>query len=238
MILHAVLLLSQSALAADKVVAVKTFPAKSVTRIVARVEAGRIKVRAKTGSELRVEAVKPADSEGHCDLRLHLDRGTLELFARKPQGKDDVCDGGFVIEAPAGATLEAQSGSGDIEASGLSKPVRLRAGSGSIRLKDVLGQIYAVTGSGDITAQLKSAAFDARTGSGNVRVTLAKASGLVSARTGSGRVDVGLPAGSKLRLRAKTGSGKIVNALPDDPKAALVVEASTGSGDVSISAAK
>jgi hypothetical protein len=236
--LPSLLLLAQAVLAGDTVIKTQSFPAKAVRRVIARVEAGTIKITATRSSELTAKAVKPADSEGHCDLHLLLKNGVLELIARKPKGKSDVCDGGFVVSVPPTATLEAQAGSGDIEAAGLAKSVRARTGSGGIRLKDVLGQVYAVTGSGDISAKVGSAAFDARSGSGNVRVTLGAATGLVSARTGSGNVEVSLPKGATVRLRAKTGSGKLNSAFPHDPKAPLVVEASTGSGDITVKPAQ
>lgn len=234
------LLLVQAALAADKmtVLATKSFPAAQIRSIEVHAEAGAITVRAQPGKEAAVRALKPAGSEGHCELKLHLEGGTLELEARKPQGSAAVCDGGFEVATPAGADLEAYSGSGDIAITGMSKSVKVRTGSGSVRLKGLRGQTYAMTGSGTIDAELPSAAFDARTGAGDIRVTLTQPSGLVSARAGSGNITITAPKAAKIHVRASTASGTVTNPYGDEPKAPLVVEAFSGSGDITLKAAK
>jgi hypothetical protein len=234
------LLLAQAALAAEKttVLATKSFPAARISRIEIHVEAGSVAVSARPGKDALVRALKPADSEGHCELKLHLEGGTLELEARKPQGSAAVCDGGFEVAAPAGADLEAYSGSGDIAITGMAKTVKVRAGSGSVRLKGLRGQAYAMTGSGAIDAELPSAAFDARTGAGDIRVSLTQPSGLVSARAGSGNITITAPKAAKIHVRASTASGTVANPYGDDPKAPLVVEAFSGSGDITLKSAK
>lgn len=232
------LALAQTSFAADTILSSKTFPAKAVSHIVARTEAGSIKVKVKPGSEVTAEARKPADSEGHCEVSVHLEGGTLTLEARKPKGSEAVCDGGFTIYAPSGVGLEAYAGSGSVEVGALKRPIKIRTGSGGITILGLRGQGYAMTGSGEIRAELPSAAFDARTGSGDIKVTLTTPSGLVSARSGSGSIAVKVPAGSKVHLSATSASGKVESAFKDDPKSPLVVEAFTGSGDVTVSASR
>jgi DUF4097 and DUF4098 domain-containing protein YvlB len=232
------LLLAPGAFAGDTLFSTKTFAAKNVSRIIARTEAGDVKVKIRAGKDVTAEAHKPTDSEGHCDLSFHLETGTLTLEARKPADSDAVCDGGFVVYAPAGVDLEAYTGSGNVELGALKKTIKARTGSGAIRIVGALGQAYAMTGSGAIRAELPSAAFDARSGSGDIKVKLATASGLVSARTGSGSVEVSLPAGAKVRLTTASASGKVTSAFRNEPKAPLVIEAFSGSGDVTVSASK
>ena len=234
------LLLTQAALAAEKmtVLAAKSFSAAQVSRIEIHAEAGAITVRAQPGKEISVRALKPAGSEGHCELKLHADGGTLELEARKPKGSAATCDGSFEVTTPPGAELEAYTGSGDVAITGLSRAVKVRTGSGAVTLKGLRGQAYAMTGSGTISAELPSAAFDARTGSGDIKVALTQPSGLVSARAGSGNITITAPKAAKIHVRASTASGAVVNPYGDDPKAPLVVEAFTGSGDITLQAAK
>lgn len=235
MLLTPALLLTQAALAAKpSIVASKDFPAPKVERIEIRAESGTVSVKARPGSLVHVDAVKPAGSDGHCDVKLRLEGDTLFLQARKPQGSRAVCDGGFFVSAPPGASVEGYTGSGDVEVEGMGRALKIHTGSGEVRLVDIRGEAYAMTGSGKISARLPSAAFDARTGSGDIEVTLTKASGLVSARSGSGNIRISAPRHAAIRVHASTASGKITNPFPPAKTGPLVVEAFSGSGDITL----
>jgi DUF4097 and DUF4098 domain-containing protein YvlB len=111
----------------------------------------------------------------------------------------------YEITVPPDTTVQAHSGSGNLDASGVSAPVQAQTGSGDIRARDLGQGLKAQTGSGNIRAQNVAAPFTAQTGSGDIEATLT-ASGDVDAHTGSGRVSV---RGIKGAARIRTGSGDI-----------------------------
>jgi len=114
----------------------------------------------------------------------------------------------YEIEAPAGAFLEAGTGSGNILIDGVGEHAKLSTGSGNIRASGLRGGFTADTGSGDISI--------AQTGTGDVK-----------AQTGSGNIDLrGIHGG----LRAGTGSGNI--RLDGSPSASWTLH--SGSGNIEV----
>ena len=153
----------------------------------------------------------------------------------------------YEIVAPAETSLEAHSGSGSQEVTGLKGPVDVQTGSGSITLASVAGGARAGTGSGSIRGTGIGGGIRASTGSGSIELELAGA-GDVEVQTGSGSIEVrgvrgalrantgsgvieaeGRPTGD---WRAKSASGGIRLRLPSE--LAFDVDASTSSGRVSI----
>lgn len=111
----------------------------------------------------------------------------------------------YEITVPASTAVEAHSGSGNVEVTGVSSGVQAQTGSGDIRLRDLGGRQHVQTGSGNIQAENVSAPFDAQTGSGDIEASLT-GSGDVDVHTGSGTIRV---KGAKGGVRAQTGSGDI-----------------------------
>jgi DUF4097 and DUF4098 domain-containing protein YvlB len=111
----------------------------------------------------------------------------------------------YEITVPASTGVEAHTGSGNVEVTGVSSGVQAQTGSGDIRLRDLGGRQHAHTGSGNIRAENVSAPFDAQTGSGDVEAGLT-GSGDVDVHTGSGTIRV---KGIKGGMHAQTGSGDI-----------------------------
>ncbi len=96
------------------------------------------------------------------------------------------------VSAPAGSSVLARSGSGDITVDG------------------VADRLDATTGSGQVLAQRCTGAVDVRTGSGDVR--LGSVQGTLRVRTGSGVVDVVAldgPAGAEGASTVQTGAGNV-----------------------------
>ena len=93
----------------------------------------------------------------------------------------------YEVQAPANVLLKAESGSGDIEVTGVGENAKLGTGSGSIKGRGLHGTLDVGTGSGDIDVELDG-------------------TGDVNADTGSGSIHLGGVHGS---LRAETGSGDI-----------------------------
>jgi Putative adhesin len=133
----------------------------------------------------------------------------------------------YVITAPRGTTVQANSGSGDLNISNLGAPLKAGTGSGDIEANDLTGDIALNTGSGDIRAMMNGAHYvKAETGSGTIR--LQGVSGGLFAETGSGDIEVGGQPGDGWKL--ETGSGSVT--LNTGSNAHFSLDASTGSGDV------
>jgi hypothetical protein len=111
----------------------------------------------------------------------------------------------YEIVVPADTTLQAHTGSGNVDVAGLRSSVQAQTGSGDIRMRELGRGLRAQTGSGNITAQDVAAPFYAQTGSGDIEAALT-GSGDVDAHTGSGNIKL---RGIKGGARARTGSGEI-----------------------------
>jgi hypothetical protein len=132
----------------------------------------------------------------------------------------------YEIQAPAGAYLEANSGSGDVTDDGIGENAKLSTGSGSIHATGLHGSFSVNTGSGDIYAeQTGEGDVKAQTGSGTLE--LKNLRGGLHGGTGSGDIKVsGTPTAD---WHLQTGSGTI-ELWPGS--AGLTLDASTGSGSV------
>ena len=132
----------------------------------------------------------------------------------------------YEIQAPAGAYLEANSGSGDVTDDGVGENAKLSTGSGSIHATGLHGSFSVNTGSGDIYAeQTGEGDVKAQTGSGSVE--LKNLRGGLRAGTGSGEIKVNGAPTSDWHL--ETGSGT-VELWPGST--GFTLDASTGSGSV------
>jgi beta-lactamase regulating signal transducer with metallopeptidase domain len=132
----------------------------------------------------------------------------------------------YQIEAPAGTTLSANSGSGDIIAEGVGQNAKLQTGSGNIRATSLEGPFMVKTGSGNIVAE-QSGQGDviAETGSGDIE--LKNIHGGFHGQTGSGNIKAGGTPSASWTLQ--TGSGTIELWTGNAP---LTLDATTGSGSV------
>jgi hypothetical protein len=132
----------------------------------------------------------------------------------------------YEIQAPAGAILQGNSGSGNITDEGVGESAKLGTGSGDIRATGLQGGFSVNTGSGNIYAEQNGAGdVKAETGSGNIELKSLK--GSLRADTGSGNIKAeGSPTGD---WKLETGSGN-VEMWPGST--GLTLDASTGSGSV------
>ncbi|HEX5235246.1 MAG TPA: DUF4097 family beta strand repeat-containing protein [Silvibacterium sp.] len=133
----------------------------------------------------------------------------------------------YVITAPRGTRVDANSGSGDLDISNLEGPLKATTGSGNIQANDLTGDVTLNAGSGDITAMTNGAKYmKVETGSGNIH--LQGVTGGLFAEAGSGDIEVKGQPGDGWKL--ETGSGNIT--LNTGNSAHFALDASTGSGDV------
>ncbi len=132
----------------------------------------------------------------------------------------------YEIKTPANTMLVAESGSGDLQLSGLTGTVKGHTGSGSIQAQKLGAGSQLETGSGTIDAKDLMGATKLQTGSGDLRAQLT-APGDVVASTGSGTIHLENVQGS---VKAETGSGTLE--ISGQPTAPWKLE--TGSGDISL----
>ena len=132
----------------------------------------------------------------------------------------------YVVTVPQGTTIDAGSGSGDLNITNISAPLKASTGSGTIYANSLTGDISLGTGSGDIHAWMNNAHYvKAETGSGSIQ--LEGVTGGLYAETGSGDITVSGHPGDGWKL--ETGSGSVTL---NTGHSAYNLDASTGSGDV------
>ncbi len=151
----------------------------------------------------------------------------------------------YEIVTPSETALDAASGSGSQEITGIQGPVEARCGSGNISLARIGGDVEVSTGSGSLRLDEIGGSVAARTGSGNIHISSAGAG--VNAATGSGRVEVGRAgaeveattgsgsiwlAGVSRDVRARSGSGSIQ--VEGNPTGQVLWDIHASSGDISL----
>jgi hypothetical protein len=132
----------------------------------------------------------------------------------------------YEIMTPSNTMLVAESGSGDLQLSGISGTVRAHTGSGSVRADKLGSGSRLESGSGSIDANNLQGSTSLQTGSGDIHAQLSSA-GDATASTGSGSINLGNVQGA---VKADTGSGSID--ISGQPTAPWKLE--TGSGDITL----
>ncbi|SCG63830.1 DUF4097 family beta strand repeat-containing protein [Micromonospora halophytica] len=160
------------------------------------------------------------------------------------------CSVSYEVTAPEGVRVRGETGSGNVELSRVGA-VEFTLGSGNIRVTTASGPVQAETGSGDIEVSAVPAPVTLRASSGNItgvrlggEVDAEASSGNVTieldrpvparAHASSGDVELRVPDG-RYRVRSHTGSGDAELRVPDDPGASVLLDVSTGSGNVTVS---
>ena len=112
----------------------------------------------------------------------------------------------YVVTVPSGTSVKADSGSGDLNITGLGAPLKASTGSGDVYANQLTGDVALSTGSGQIQAWMNGARYaKAETGSGTIR--LEGVTGGLYAQTGSGDITVSGQPGDNWKL--ETGSGSV-----------------------------
>ncbi|PZF84055.1 DUF4097 family beta strand repeat-containing protein [Jiangella anatolica] len=184
---------------------------------------GDLVVTAADTAEIVVE-LRPAGADGE-DLahRTQVEHRPGALRIEVPRtmsvlGRSTSVD--IVVTVPAGSTVDATAGSGDIRLDGRFADVAAKCGSGDISV-DTCDDVRLSTGSGDVYVN-ESAAASVRTGSGSIR--FGTAGGSVDLESGSGAIEVEQPLTDG---RISAASGDIRVATVDGR-----VELKTASGDI------
>lgn len=145
---------------------------------------------------------------------------------------------GAVRVATVVGNIKADTASGDISVGDLSGDARIATASGDVTIDRIDGDVTFQSASGSLTIGTMRGHVKHQAASGSVTVSDAAGGGL-RAQTGSGEVAVGIPEGTAARLELKTHSGAVDNDLqasdgPADGDETFILQARTGSGDISI----
>jgi hypothetical protein len=167
-------------------------------------------------------------------MSARLDGTTLKVQAHCAVFWD--CGASFDLRVPAGVAVEAESSSGDVQASDLRAPVRLSTASGTVVVRRVAGAVSLHTSSGDIRAgDVSARTLTAHTSSGDVTLEMSGVPEDVEADTSSGDVRITVPrGGDAYDVTADTSSGDRTVAVRTDPLSSRRLRATTSSGDVSV----
>ncbi|MEI9980596.1 MAG: DUF4097 family beta strand repeat-containing protein [Edaphobacter sp.] len=135
----------------------------------------------------------------------------------------------YDITLPASSSINAGTGSGDINIENVGATVKAQTGSGSVTANGIPGAATLGTGSGDIVLhQTGPGDVKAETGSGSIR--LEGLSGALKASTGSGDIEAGGQPTSDWRLSTGSGSVRLIVG-----NAHFNFDAETGSGSINVS---
>ncbi len=201
-----------------------TFETPGATTIVVRNGAGQINVAAADTDRTTVELtpLNPAGEEAIAQATVdqtrqtvvvHLPKHRSGLLRQGPAVQVDItCPHGVSLDLESesadvratGQFLEAacSTGSGDIDVENVTGSARLRSGSGTVTAGDIAQALSVSTGSGDVNVERARGSSSVKVGSGDVSVR--ELGGELVTKTGSGSVEVGQLGG---RLVTKTGSG-------------------------------
>ena len=142
--------------------------------------------------------------------------GVLELGYRCPAGSRD-CGVAFDLVVPRGLRVTVRLGVGQIALSGLSGTIAVSSGIGQIQASGMSGpQVRLTTGTGMISARFTAPPQQ------------------VFAHSGIGAVAVRVPSGTAYRVTARTQIGSVRVSVPRAAAAAHVIQATTGTGTVTV----
>jgi hypothetical protein len=221
--------------------------AVKITRITVRPgSSGDITVRTSgSASQVRIKRVlRYQGAQPTIRYEINGDELVLPMDCGSPR-----CSVSYEVTAPEGVVVrgEATSGnvelhrvgaveftmvSGNVSVTGASGDVHAKTSSGNVEVADATGALRLHTSSGDIEARRVVGAVDAEAGSGNVTVEFSEPAS-AQVRTGSGDIELTVPDG-RYRVRTETGSGDTNLTVTNDPTASLLLDASTGSGNLTI----
>jgi hypothetical protein len=180
---------------------VKEYDAEKVKRIDLRADAGLVRLEPVTGPLLTAIVVRR--DAGTCRVEAFFREGRLTLSVvekapASPLGGAGRCPAELTLRLPRAVELSAATGSAPIEGEALKGPVRLRTGSGSVRLlweTAPRGLVEVETGSGRVELVFPSGT--------RADASLASGSGAVFDELTPDRR-------AKLRVRVRSGSGDVV----------------------------
>jgi hypothetical protein len=194
-----------------------------VTRLDARVDAGRITVNRAPAGEATSVVVRTQSAFRSAGFTESFSAGVLERTGGCSGNwlLDNRCAVDFDITLAGNGAVHLRSATGNLLVVGADGPVTARTATGSIRLVGVT-----------------SSTVDAGAATGDVDVRFAAAPDDVRARTSTGSVRVVVPSsGEAYRVDARTDVGVPVIEVPQDQSSARVIDVRSSVGDVTVQTA-
>jgi DUF4097 and DUF4098 domain-containing protein YvlB len=200
----------------------KTFHTPGPTSLYVELGAGQVTVRATETDETHVTVDGPDAEETTVDQRGD------EIAVVAPERRSGLLGFGrsltVTVTLPHDSDLTTKFGSADLEVTGRVGSVRVKTGSGAVRLGDLTGDAVIKTGTGDVEVASSLGDLRVKAGSGALRV--GRTGGTAVLATGSGRISVDTTEDETV---AKTGSGDVVVG-----SAEADVSLTSGSGDLEV----
>lgn len=234
---------------ATRQVPAKTLPAGEAPAVVVDSPSGPVRLVAKEGKEIVVEAEIQGPTEQDLDRVQVKVEGTKEgkvaVGWTATDGKMSNLSVAFTVTAPPGTLLSASTGAGSIGAEGFTSGLKARSGTGSLKVRALKGDLDLDTKAGSIDVESLGGAVRAVSGTGSIQVSgptgvlsLETAAGSVTVRGGEGDAVVSSGTGS-LTVEGRKGN------LSLDTKAGTVtvsgasgtVKAESGTGSVVVAGA-
>lgn len=165
------------------------------------------------------------------DVTTHGQTGTVDIASGTSTVDVDRVDGDVRI----------RFGSGPIRIASVSRATSIRTGSSDVVMGEAQGTVDVRFGAGSLEIDTAHGAVRMKTGAGSARI--ARAESDVDLTSGTGEIAIGIPAGHQAQLDVMTGTGRLHTDMPVEqvPRAdtgrVSKIRAMTGSGDVVISRA-
>ncbi|MGI8702464.1 MAG: DUF4097 family beta strand repeat-containing protein [Nocardioidaceae bacterium] len=188
------------------------------------------------------------------DSSLRIDTSSADVTAHGRFGAANVNSGSGDVELEQIASGDLKAGSGDVEIDTVAESVKVKTGSGDVKVGSIRGSGDIAAGSGDVVVQDVTETIKVKTGSGDIaivdggdRVDVMAGSGdlmlkridrgEVVAKTGSGDVSIGIVRGTAAYLDIQTVTGDVTSSLdpsemPADGDLTVSINVMSGTGDV------
>lgn len=182
--------------------------------------AGALDVRAQDTSETTVRIDGPRAEEFH----VALEGNQLSVVAPKGRFFSGNEQHRVLVVLPTDSDLATRLGSADTSTTGSLGMLKLKSGSGDVRIDTATDHTVIESGSGDVMCDRLEAEVRVKSGSGDVE--LGEVHGKIGISTGSGDVTLGLVHDTTV---VKTGSGDLDVKRPEGS-----LQFSTASGDLQV----
>jgi DUF4097 and DUF4098 domain-containing protein YvlB len=233
------LLLCGALMAQDKKVS-KSF--SSIKTIQIKTASGNVRLKRSADQQVKVDLSYTYDEDEYTpQMDASGSKLTLtEDFSRGNHSGSATWD----VQVPADLVINISSGSGEVNAEGISADLRTSVGSGDLSIRALKGSVNMNTGSGNIDATEIDGDLSLNTGSGDIRleqgngdvsvnagsgtITMKQMSGAISANTGSGHIKAtGITLKGRSKFNSGSGDALVTLSAPLD----FDISVNSGSGD-------
>lgn len=173
-----------------------------IKRIRMNTASGNCKIQKSASSEVNVKLTHTFNDSGYKPSVQQ--EGDRLVIKENFNGGNHNGNSDWTLSVPDGMDVTFNTGSGNLEISGLNLTLDATTGSGDLFFSSLKGDIDATTGSGNVELDNMNGKVKTNTGSGNIRVT--KSKGELSVNCGSGDLKI---SDSQATFAANTGSGDV-----------------------------